>query len=163
MATKKAARRATAGETVKTEAFQSADAFAGAARDQFDTMLSAFNEQAETFRGQTEEVLDQVRGNFEAAQTRLQATNAELMNAARAEMSEAVDFANELARAKTVADALEIQRGYWTNLFETRVERARELTNATVDAARESFEPFSKSMASFSASSPFAKVFPFTK
>ncbi|MEE2691134.1 MAG: phasin family protein [Pseudomonadota bacterium] len=159
-ATKKSAPKR-AAKPAETTA-EAAQAFSNTARDQFDTLLAAYNDQAETFRSQTEELMETVRGNFETAQTRFQSVNADLMSAAREEMAEAVDFANELARAKTFADALEIQRGYWTNLFQTRVERTRELTNATVEAARESFEPFSKSLGSaFAPTAAFEKFFPF--
>ncbi|MEQ8179018.1 MAG: phasin family protein [Amphiplicatus sp.] len=159
-ATKKAAPRRAAKETVET-ATEAATTFSNAARNQFDTMLTAFNDQAETFRGQTEEMLETVRGNFETAQTRFQSVNADLLNAARDEMAEAVDFANELTRAKTFTDALEIQRNYWTNLFQTRVERTRELTNTAVEATRESFEPFSKSFGAGFTPASFEKFFPF--
>ncbi len=159
-ATKKAAPRRAAKETAETAA-DAAATFSNAARDQFDTLLTAFNDQAETFRGQTEELMQTVRGNFETAQTRFQSVNADLLNAAREEMAEAVDFANELTRAKTFTDALEIQRAYWTNLFQTRVERTRELTNTAVEATRESFEPFSKSFSTAFTPASFEKLFPF--
>lgn len=144
-----------------TDAVAAAETFTSQARDQYDTMLTAFNDQAETFRGQAEDMLQAVRANVETAQSRIQSANAELMNAARTEMAEAVDFANELARAKTLGDALEIHRGYWTNLFQTRTERAREFANLSVETARESFEPFSKSMSSFGGAAGFEKFFPF--
>lgn len=159
MATAKKAAPRRAAKTAEAPA-QAAESFAATARDQFDTLFTAFNEQAETFRGQSEEFAETVRSNFEAAQSRFQSTSAEIMNAAREDLAGAVDFANELARAKTVADALEIQRTYWTGVFETRVERARGYANAAVETARESFEPFTKPYAGFVAPS-FEKFFPF--
>lgn len=155
---------ATAKKTAPRRAAKAADeatqTFAATARDQFDTLFTAFNDQAEAFRDQSEEFAETVRSNLEAAQSRFQSTGAELMNAAREDLAGAVEFANELARAKTVAEALEIQRNYWTGVFETRVERTRGFTNAAVETARESFEPFSKSYAAFTAPS-FEKFFPF--
>ena len=160
-AAKKPAPRKLKSEDTVEAAAGAAEAFATTARDQFDTMLSAFNDQAEAFRGQAEDMLHAVRANVEETQARLQSANAELLDAARAEMAEAVDFANELARAKTVADALEIQRGYWTKLFETRVQRARDFANLSVETARGSFEPFAKSMNAFGPNVAFDKFFPF--
>ncbi len=107
-------------------------------------------------------MIESFRGSFESARTRMQSVNAELVRAAREETANAVDFVNDLARAKSVADMLEIQRGYWSNLFETRSERAKNLANVSVEAARESFEPISKSLNAFSANASFEKFMPFS-
>lgn len=154
--------RKTVRKTAKAEsanAFETAN-FA-AANDQIKTFIEAFAANAETVRGQTEDFLASARENFETAQTRFQAVGADLVSAAREEAADAVTFVNDLARAKTVGDALEIQRDYWTNLFETRVERARELTKASVEAARESFGPAAKSLAAMPGFAAFEKLFPF--
>ncbi len=143
-------------------AFADVGAFGEAAREHYETALKAFNENAETIRIQTEETLAAARAGFDAANERLRAVNADAMSAARDEMTEAVDFANELAKARSIGDALEIQRGYWTKLFETRVERARAMTQASVAATRDAFEPFNRSYASaFSFAPSFDKFFPF--
>lgn len=161
MAAKKTVRKTAKIVTDNTaDAFTAGESFSAAANDQFQTVLNAFTENAETLRTQTEDAMAAFRSNFEATQSRLQSVGAEMVEAARTEASEAVTFVNELARAKTIADALEIQRSYWTNLFETRVERTRELAKTSVEAARESFEPFSKSFAT-PAFASFEKFFPF--
>lgn len=144
------------------DAFASVETMSNAARDQFQTVTDAFTKNAETMRDQAEDMIETFRGSFETARTRMQTVNAELVNAAREETANAVDFVNDLARAKSFADALEIQRGYWSNLFETRVERTRALTNASVDAARETFEPLSKSLSAFGANAAFDKFMPFS-
>lgn len=144
------------------DAFASVETMSNAARDQFETITEAFTKNAETMRDQAEDLVEAFRGSFENARTRLQTVNTEFVNAAREETANAVDFVNELARAKSFADALEIQRGYWSNLFETRVERTRAFTNASVDAARETFEPISKSLSAFSANTAFDKFSPFS-
>lgn len=160
MAIKKAVRKTVkAVDETTTNAFGAN--FAEAANDQFQTVFNTFSESAETLREQSEDVLAALRTNLETAQSRFQTVSADLATAAREEASEAVTFVNELARAKTVADALEIQRSYWTNLFETRVERTRELAKSSVEAARELFEPFSKSMTTLPAFASFEKFFPF--
>jgi hypothetical protein len=146
--------------TDETLGFDAAGAFT-AANDHFQTVFNAFSENAESMRAQTEDMIDAFRGNLETAQTRMKSIGADLAEAARTEAAEAVTFVNDLARAKTVVDAIEIQRSYWTNLFETRVERAREMTKTTVEAARESFEPFSKSFAAAPGLASFEKFFPF--
>lgn len=163
-----AAKKPTA---IKTEKTADIAAFGGlatvenlsnAARDQFEKIAAVYAENAETFRGQAEDLMETVRGNFESARTRFNAVNADLVATAREEAAEAVDFMHNLARAKTVVDALEIQRDYWTNLFETRIERTQALTKATVEAARESFEPFSKSLSALSTNAAFEKFNPFS-
>ena len=113
-------------------------------------------------RGKSEEMLSAMRETFEAAQEKMQAYSAEAMTLARDDMKEAVDFANELARAKTVTDALEIQRAYWSRFFETRVERTRAFTQDSVEFAREAMEPLNKTFAApFSFAPGFEKFFPF--
>jgi hypothetical protein len=143
-------------------AFASVETMSNAARDQFDTISAAFTKNAETAREQAEDMIESFRGSFENARTRMQTVNAELVSAAREEAANAVDFVNDLARAKSVADMLEIQRGYWSNLFDTRVERTKKLANVSVEAARETFEPISKSLTAFSANASFDKFMPFS-
>lgn len=165
-AAKKTAARKTvqpaekAVEAATGDAFASFENISNAARDQYDTFVAAVAENTDTLRDQAEEILETCRGSFETANEQLRSASAELLTAARTETAEAVEFVTELARAKTVADALEIQRDYWTNLFETRVQRARDLTQASFDAARTSFEPLSKSLTAFPATG-FEKFFPF--
>lgn len=142
--------------------FGDVSAFADTARDQYETALKTFSDSAEKFRVQTEESLASTREGFEAASERMRAMGADALTHAREEMTEAVDFANELVRAKSVNDAFELQRAYWTKLFETRVERARAYTEASVEASRSAFEPLNKSFASaFSLAPSFDKFFPF--
>ncbi len=139
-----------------------AGAWNEAARDQFGVALKTFNDAAEKIRVQTEETMAASRKGFDAANERMRAVSADAVAAARVEMTDAVEFANELARAKTISDALELQRGYWTKLFETRVERARAMTEASVEATREAFEPMNRSFGSAFAFAPsFDKIFPF--
>ncbi len=151
----------TAEETTSS-AFAAADAWPDVARDNYETALKSFNGNAEKFRAQTEETIASAREGFQAANERMRAVGADAMAAAREEMTDAVDFANNLVRAKSVSDALEIQREYWTKLFETRVERARALTEASTEAAREAFAPFNRSFTpAFSFTPSFDKFFPF--
>lgn len=172
MAAKKPATRRVAKDiedTIETgaeTAFDAVNTWSDAARDQYETALKSFNDSAEKFRADAEEAFAATRDGFEAANERIKTVNADLMTAAREEITEAVEFANELARAKSVADAFEIQRGYYTKLFETRSERFRAMTEASADAARAAFEPMTKGYASafsFTPSFPmsFDKFFPF--
>lgn len=143
-------------------AFGDVSSFAETARDQYETALKSFNENAEKFRAQTEDTMASAREGFEAASESLRTVSADALTHARTEMTEAVEFANELARAKSISDALELQRNYWTKLFETRVERARAYTQASVDASRSAFGPLNKSFTSAFAFTPaFDKFFPF--
>ncbi len=143
--------------------FAAANAFTDAARDQYESALRTFNDTAEKFRVDAEEAIAAAREGFDTANERMKAVNADVMTAAREEITEAVEFASELARAKSVGDAFEIQRSYYTKLFETRSERLRALTEASTDAARAAFEPMTKGYASaFSFAPSFDKFFPFS-
>ncbi|MBB5517288.1 phasin family protein [Amphiplicatus metriothermophilus] len=151
-----------APEIAANEAFATAGAFAETAARQYDAFLTAFNGQAEAVRENAEEFAEAARANLETIQNRARAVSADFVAAAQDETARAIDFANELVRARTVADALEIQRDYWTNLFETRLERVRKLADASVETARESFEPFAKSLnAAAATAGSLGKVFPF--
>ncbi len=139
-----------------------AGAWSDAARAQYETAMKAFSDNAEKFRAQTEDSIASTRQGFEAANERLRAAGAEAFAAAREEMTDAVEFANGLARARSVTDALELQREYWTRLFETRIARSRAMTEATVEATREMFAPVNRSVAaSFTMAPGFDNFFPF--
>ena len=105
--------------------FASADSFANAAREQMETLMGAFTGNTEEMREKAEAMNEEMRTRFEKTQQHVSDMNNELMEAARTEMNEAVQFANDMTQAKSVADALEIQRGYFMKLFQTRIERAR--------------------------------------
>ena len=178
-----ATRKATAKSTVKTAAkkaaatpketpnvtnvndniFGATEDFTAAAREQFETMMTSFSGNMEGMREQAEELADDMRQRMEKTQQRVADVNAELMEAARTEMTDAVQFANELAQAKTLTDALDVQRNYWTNLFETRMQRAREMTEASVEAAREAV-PTNGAFANspFGNAKAFEAFFPFS-
>lgn len=155
---------ADAGKTAQAaanDAFASIETISNAARDQFESFVAAVSENSKSLREQADEMIETYRDSLETAKEHMRTVNAELMNAAREETQEAVEFVNNLARAKSPVDALELQRDYWTKLFETRVQRARELTEASFEAARGSFEPFSTSLNAFPATG-FEKFFPFS-
>lgn len=141
-APKAAAQKVTdsAAETVETATHSVFD-FSEQARGQYDAFLKTMNENAEQFSGAAQEFVDATRTSFENAQAHAQEMSTEIVETARQDMSDAVDFANELARAKTVGDALEIQRDYWTRVFEARVERTRAATEKMAGLAREAVEP----------------------
>jgi hypothetical protein len=143
-------------------AFAAVNNWSDAARDQYESALKTFNENAEKFRADAEDAFAAARDGFEAANERIKTVNADLMTATREEISDAVEFANELARAKSVADAFEIQRDYFNKLLDTRAARFRSLTEASADAARAAFEPMTKSYSTaFSFAPSFDKFFPF--
>ncbi len=138
--------------------------FAGAdwtanAKEQFETMMSSFTGNFDGMRAQSEEFAETAQARLKAAQDRAAKTNARLMEAAQEDMTTTVQFASDLGKAKTFADALSVQQSFWTNMFETRMERAREMTEATVEAARETMTPAEMPFANMKA---FEKFFPFT-
>lgn len=167
-AAKKTATRRVAKDIEQTvengaeTAFAAVNNWSDAARDQYETALKTFNDNAEKFRAEAEEAFAAARDGFETANERIKTVNADMMTAAREEISEAVEFANDLARAKSAADAFEIQRAYFTKLFDTRAERFRTITEASAEAARAAFEPVTKSYATaFSFTPSFDRFFPF--
>lgn len=172
-ATKTAAKKTTAKKTTTAEttaetangaaatdwmSFSNGADWAAAAKEQFETMMNSFGGDFEEFRAQAEELTEEVQARVKATQTRATETNAKIMEAAQEEVSSAVQLASDLSGAKTFADALTIHQSYWTKLFETRMERAREMTEVTVEAARETFTPVEVPFANFKA---FEKFFAF--
>lgn len=147
-----------AAETPEIMSFANGAEWAETAKEQFETMVSSFTGNFEEIRDQAQELAETAQERIKTAQDRAAATNARLMEAAQEEVTEAVQFASEIGKAKTFADALEVQQSYWTGLFETRMERARELTQATVDVARETMTPADMPFANMKA---FEKFFAF--
>lgn len=138
--------------------FSNGAEWTAAAKEQFETMMTSFGGDFEGMRTQAEELSAEVQARLKATQTRASENQARLMEAAQEEVSGAVQLANDLTNAKTFADALTIHQSYWTKLFETRMERTRELTEATVETARETFTPIDVPFANFKA---FEKFFVF--
>jgi hypothetical protein len=154
---------AKANDTAADDAAALTNAFTDAARGQYETALQALSESADKFRTQTEDAFISARDGFEAASERMRAVSAETMTAVREEMADAVAFANDLARAKSMSDALEIQRGYWTKLFNARIERMRAFADVSTEAARDAIEPLSRTYASAFAFAPtIERFFPFS-
>ncbi len=164
-ATKKTAAKKTTArngaakpETADIMSFGDSAEWANAAKNQFDTMLNAFGGDFEDMRAKAEEMSEEVQARFKATQDRAAQTNAMLIEAAQEEVTDAVQLASDLSGAKTFADALTIQQSYWTKLFETRLERARDITEASVEAARDTLSPVEAPFANFN---PFEKFFAF--
>ncbi|WP_411817523.1 phasin family protein [Hyphococcus sp. DH-69] len=128
------------------------------AKEQFESMMESFGENLEEARAKNEELAEELQARFKSSQERVNETNAFLMEAAQEEVSETVQFASDLTNAKSFADALTIQQSYWKKLFENRIERARELTETTVETARETMTPVEVPFANFKS---FEKFFAF--
>ena len=158
--TKKAPAKKAAAKA-ETNAFETAGEFAENAQEYFSEFLANFTDASEDLREQAEDITADVRARFEKQQQLAADVNAELVEAAKSEVSDAVQFASDLGKAKTFADALEIQQAYWTNLFETRTSRTQDLTAKSVDAAKEAFAPFKTDFAGAFDTSAFEKFFRF--
>ena len=152
--TKKTVKTATPSEELKATALEAEDVLedvAAAAQDQFATAF-------QTMTG----AYEQMRQQFEKTQSNYAEVSAKMMQAAQTEVSDAVQFANDLATAKTFGDALEVQQSYWTNLMHTRMERARELTELSVEAARANLPAETTApLANMFDTSAYEKFFPF--
>lgn len=140
------------------DALKSFETFADATREQFETTMKNFAGASEEWRRQTDAFGAEMRRRLERNQKRVADANAELVEAARTETADAVQFVNDLSKAKSFADALEIQRGFWTKTFDARIERARALTETAVDVARDSLAPPKTQVGSFSNADTPAKV-----
>lgn len=159
--TKTAAKKATAApkkETADVMSFANGADWAVNAKEQFDTMMSSFTGNFEEVRAQSEVFAETAQARLKAVQERAAKNNARLMEAAQEDMSSAVQFASDLGKAKTFADALNVQQTYWKNVFETGMARTRELTEASVEAARETMTPAEMPFANMKA---FEKFFAF--
>jgi|GEM_PF-1970464 len=158
--TKEAPAKKAAAKT-QNDAFESAGAFAENAQGYFSEFVTKMSDTAEDFREQAEDMAEDMRTRFENQQKLAADLNAEIVEAAKTEVSDAVQFASDLGQAKTFADALEIQQAYWTNLFETRVARTQDFAEKSVEAAKESFAPFKGDMPSMFDTSAYEKFFRF--
>ncbi|MEO0879340.1 MAG: phasin family protein [Pseudomonadota bacterium] len=137
------------------------DDAATAIADQIDSAFATFTESTEAMRDQADEMLSMMQTNFETFSQRTQALNADVLEAARDEMTETVEFMSNLARAESPTDALALQQDFWTSLVENRMAFARDFTNGTVEAMRETAEPTNAAFKTPAMDTffPFAKVF----
>lgn len=160
-AAKKVAAPATETKAVEMPdvmSFSSATEWAESAKDHFETMMSSFTGNFEDMRDQAEELAETTQARIKTVQDHAAKTNARLIEAAQEEMTSAVQFASDLGKAKSFADALSIQQNYWTKLLETRMAHARDITESSVEAARSSMTPVEAPFANMKA---FEKFFAF--
>lgn len=157
---KTAATKTAAPKTMNADAmsFGNTAEWAEKAKEQFETMMSSFSGNFDDVRAQSEEFAETAQARLKAAQDRAAKHNARLMEAAQEDVSSTVQFASDLGKAKTFADALSVQQSFWTNMFETRMERTRELTEAAAEAARDVMTPAEMP---FANSKMFEKFFAF--
>ena len=157
-----AAKKATASAAdAGVDFMKTTEDFADNARAQYEDMMRQFTDNAETIREQSEEFAAELRARIEKHQQLAADVNAEIVEAAKTEISDAVQFANDLGRAKTLSDALEIQQDYWTKLFQNRLARTQDLTAKSVDAAKEAFTPFNADFGGMFDTSAMEKMFRF--
>ncbi len=159
--TKKAPAKKKAATQTPNDTFETAGAFAENAQEYFSEFVTKMSASTEELREQAEDLAEDMRERFETQQKLAADVNAEIVEAAKSEVTDAVQFASDLGQAKTFADALEVQQAYWTNLFETRVARTQDLTAKSVDAAKEAFAPIKTDMPTPFDMSAFEKLFRF--
>jgi len=136
--TKKTAKSA----SPKNDAFKSVEDFTAAAREQFESLTGALSGSTTELRETAQELSGAARDGFDNTQAHVAEVTAELVESTRNEVSDAVQFTKDLTSAKSLTDALEIQHNYWTNLFETRIERSRDITERSVEVTRANLAPF---------------------
>lgn len=165
-ATKKTAAKKTA-KTAESAAFSANDAFksmedmSAKAQEQFADAMADFTGRAEDMREYAETAMADIRARFEAQQKFASEINADFVEAAKTEVADAVQFASDLGKVNSIADALEIQQAYWTNLFQTRTARMQDMTTKTVDAAKETMTPANTDFTALFDTSAFEKMFAF--
>ena len=147
-----------APETPDVMSFSSATDWTTAAKEQFETLMSSFTGNFDDMRAQAEDLSETAQARMKSVQDHAAKTNALLMEAAQEEMNNAVQFASDLGKVKSFADALSLQQAYVTKLFETRMANAREFTESSVEAARETMSPMDTPFANMKA---FEKFFAF--
>jgi hypothetical protein len=158
---KPAAKKTEDAAFANADAFKTAEEFTAKAREQFEDTMSYFADAAEDMREKTEDVTAEMRARFEKQQKIAADINTDMVEAAKSEVSDAVQFANDLGKAKTFADMLEIQQAYVANLFETRVARAQDMTAKSVEATKEAFTPMTTDFGAFFDTSAYEKMFRF--
>lgn len=127
-------------------------------KEQFETMMSSFGGNFEEMREQAEELAETAQARMKRVQDCAAKNNACLIEAAQEEVSSTVQYAQDLTKAKSVTDAMALHQSYWSTLFENRMARAREITETTVDTARETMTPVEFPFANMKA---FEKFFAF--
>ena len=135
-ATKEAAPKAAAEKT----AFAGAD-LTGAVHEQIERVYEAFSVNTGELREQADEFQAALSDGFKATQEHVQATSAEFSEAVSAEVQDAIALGSSLTKVKSPAEALELQKEYWTKLYEARAERARNWTQAGIDVAQDTTTP----------------------
>lgn len=163
---KTTAKRATKTAAKKTQAaavpaVNEAEDFSANVRAQFENMMSQFTGNTDEMREKAEEMTEEMRTRFEKQQQLAANMNAEIVEAAKTEVSDAVQFVSELGQAKTFTDALTIQQDYWSNLFETRMARTQVMTEKTTEAAKEALTPATSDFGAMFDMSAFEKMFRF--
>ena len=148
-ATRKAAPKAAAtpaaAKTTKEAAPKAAETttpyFAGAVHEQIERVYSAFSVNTGEFREQADELQSALSDGLKATQEHVQATSSEFSEAVSAEFQDAIALGTSLTKVKSPTEALELQKEYWTKLYETRAERARNWTQAGIDVAQDTTTP----------------------
>lgn len=160
-ATKSANKTADTATFAATDAFKSIESMGMQAQQQFADAMSQFTGKAEDMREYAENITAELTARFEAQQQLATEINADFVEAAKTEITDAVQFTSDLGAAKSVADAMEIQQAYWTNLFQTRTTRMQDLTAKTVEATKETISPAATDFGAFFDTSAFEKMFAF--
>ena len=153
-------RKTAAKKTAVNSAIVNNDAIS-AAEDMTANTAAMAREQMQTGFETMSETMATAREQFEKTQNQLATVNKEFIEAARTEVSDAVQFTNDLVQAKTFADALSVQQAYFTNLFQSRVEHTQSLTEKSVEMAREVMTPQTSPLGTMMDPKAFTAFFPF--
>ena len=147
-------------ETAQDVATASMTTYANAAREQFDQLVSEFSSNTDQFRGQLATLTSSVNEGVERTRTHFTEVSTECVEVAKEEMSDAIQYANDLTKAKSLTDVFEINRDYWTNLLEARTEFTRDIAERTMAVTRENAEPFTSQAPNlFAGANLFSKFF----
>jgi phasin len=85
--------------------------------------------------------LDAVEKSLDAAGQGVTALNRKVIDIAQRNVNSGFDLAKALAGAKTIAEAVELQKTYWQRQLGTLSAQAQELQALSTKVAAETFEP----------------------
>lgn len=143
-----------AGTSVANESFKAADKAAhsfasqmpgkessNAVREMSEATLFTARSMYETARNAAEEATDMIEDTYEHARKSFTEMNLRLIDQAQANTDRVFAFAKEVAAAKTVSEAVELQSKFAREQFEAFASQAREMQASAQKMAAETTGP----------------------
>lgn len=110
-------------------------------REMAEQSISSAREMYETARTAAEEATDMIEDTYEHARKSFTEMNLKLIDQAQANTDRVFAFAKEVAGAKTVSEAVELQTKFVREQFEAFASQAREMQETASKLATETTGP----------------------